>query len=109
MRREISVQAKARARLVPALLAAFALCATFIPASRAQDGRPRRVSTAPRTAVAQQQATPRKGSTQTGAQQTQTPARTPQTGPVVNSSDVPPPPPAGPKLKTSPSAAPDEP
>src|SRR5205085_2420799 len=43
--------------------------------------------------------------------QTQTPARTPQTGPVVNSSDVPPPPPpAGPKLKSSPSsAAPDEP
>src|SRR2546423_2768830 len=112
-RREVSGQAKARARLVPVLLAAFALCATFIPASRAQDGRPRRVSTAPRTAVAHQQATPqptrRKGSTQTGAQQTQTPARTPQTGPVVNSSDVPPPPPAGPKLKTSPSAAPDEP
>src|SRR3989440_4726684 len=112
-RREVSGQAKARARLVPVLLAAFALCATFIPASRAQDGRPRRVSTAPRTAVAQQQATrqptPRKGSTQTGAQQTQTPARTPQTGPVVNSSDAPPPPPAGPKLKTSPSAAPDEP
>ena len=114
-RREVSGQAKARARLVSALLAAFALCATLIPASRAQDGRPRRVSAAPRTAVAQQQTpqqqpTPQKGSTQTGAQQrqTQTPARTPQTGPVVNSSDVPPPP-AAPKLKTSPSAAPDEP
>src|SRR5437588_7596639 len=98
-RREISVQAKARARLVPALLAAFALCATFIPTSRAQDGRPRRVSAAPRTAVAQQQTTQQqttqqKGSPQTNTtapaqqRQTQTPARTPQTGPVVNSSDV---------------------
>src|SRR5947209_11220341 len=108
-RREVSGQAKARARLVPALLAAFALCATFIPASRAQEGRPRRVSAAPRTAVAQQQPTPQqptqqKGSTQTnttGAQQRQTPspARTPQNGPVVNSSDAPPPP-AVPKLKS---------
>src|SRR5437764_14079723 len=118
-RREVPGQSKARARLLPALLAAFALCATFIPASRAQEGRPRRVSAAPRTAVAQQQATPQQPTQQksspqtntTGAQQRQpqTPARTPQTGPVVNSSDTPPPPPAAPKLKSSPSSAPDEP
>src|SRR5437763_437370 len=120
-RRDVSGQAKARARLVPALLAAFALCAPFIPTSRAQDGRPRRVSAAPRTAVAQQQTTQQKDSAQTGTRapqtnttgaqqrQTQTPARTPQTGPVVNSSDMPPPPPAGPKLKSSPSSVPDEP
>jgi Ca-activated chloride channel homolog len=99
--REFFNRRKAGARRAPALLVLFALCAALMPSSRAQDGRPRRVSAAPRTAVtAQQQATQtqQKGTTpaQTGARPT--PTATPQqtTG-------------GRPKLQTAPSAQPDQP
>jgi Ca-activated chloride channel family protein len=119
MRREFSVRARSGARPAAALFATLAVCAALIPATRArqQDIRPRRAGTAQTSAAtqqtAQQQPTPQNSSKQTNTtstqqRQTQKPARTPQTGPVVDSSDAPPPP-AAPKIKTSPSSAPDEP
>jgi Ca-activated chloride channel family protein len=114
MRREFSVRARSGARPAAALFATLAVCAALIPTTRArqQDVRPRRAGTAQTSAATQQttQTGQQKSPAQSPAQQRQTPtpARTPQTGPVVNSSDAPPPP-ATPKLKTSPSAAPDEP
>ncbi|MDQ5839353.1 MAG: hypothetical protein M3379_21465, partial [Acidobacteriota bacterium] len=53
--REFVSRRKAGARLAPVLLVLFALCASLMPASRAQEGRPRRVNAAPRTAVTAQQ------------------------------------------------------
>jgi Ca-activated chloride channel family protein len=117
--REVFGYTTARGRLLPVLLALFALCATFIPASKArQDGRPRRVSAVQRTAAAnqpQQQPSPQKGasgaqtvgqtkptSTPTnGAQARQTPTPAPTATPQTQGA------PGAPKLQTSPSGQPD--
>lgn len=108
--REFYNRRKADARLAPVLLVLFALCASLIPSSRAQDGRPRRVSAAPRTAVtaAQQQTPPQTQRRSTnpsqtgtnGTQSRQTPTPTPQTQPTTG---------GRPKLQTAPSAQPDQP
>jgi Ca-activated chloride channel homolog len=101
MRHPEFVSRRKGARLAPVALVLFALCAALMPASRAQDGRPRRVSAAPRTAVTAQQQT-----AQTQQQQTATPAR-----PAQTPAQTPTPQTTGgrPKLQTQPSAQPDEP
>src|SRR5438477_7358522 len=106
--REFFGRRKAWARLAPVPLVLFALCAALIPSSRAQDGRPRRVSAAPRTAVtAQQQATQPQPQT-TGATPTRAgarPAQTPTPAPTATPQTT-----GGrPKLQSQPSAQPDEP
>src|SRR5881628_2862877 len=98
--REFFSRRKAGARFAPALLVLFALCAGLIAPSRAQEGRPRRVSAAPRTAVTAQQQT-RTQPKGTAPAQTPTPAptATPQTQTTGGR----------PKLQTAPSAQPDQP
>jgi Ca-activated chloride channel family protein len=99
MRREVSGKAKTSALPAAALVALFALCAAFIPVSHAQqDVRPRRASAAQAQAVAQQQqSNQQKSSTQQRQTPTPTPAATPQSQDNGGK----------PKLKSSPSAAPD--
>jgi Ca-activated chloride channel homolog len=100
--REFVSRRKAGARLAPVSLVLFALCASLMPSSRAQDGRPRRVNAAPRTAVtAQQQQTAQQQTTppaQTGAR----PAQTPTPAPPQTTG-------GRPKLQTQPSAQADQP
>jgi Ca-activated chloride channel homolog len=88
---------KAGARIAPALLALFALWAGLMPASRAQEGRPRRVSAAPRTAVTAQQQTQQRPA---APAQTPTPAPPPPQTQTTGGK---------PKLQTAPSAQPDQP
>ncbi|MDQ3746495.1 MAG: hypothetical protein M3444_19145, partial [Acidobacteriota bacterium] len=103
--REFVSRRKAGARLAPVLLVLFALCASLMPASRAQEGRPRRVNAAPRTAVtAQQQQTAQQKSTppaQTGSRPAQTPTPAPPATPQTTG--------GRPKLQTQPQAQPDQP
>lgn len=111
MRREFLFEAKKRARVAPLVLILCALCVTLVPASHArQEGRPRRVNAAPRSAVsAQQQAAQQKTpATQTtsgtsSAQAKQTPTPAPQSNGSQSQTTG-----NRPKLQTSPSAAPDE-
>jgi Ca-activated chloride channel family protein len=103
--REFVSRRKAGARLAPVLLVLFALCASLLPASRAQEGRPRRVNAAPRTAVtAQQQQTAQQKSTppaQTGSRPAQQPSPAPTATPQTTG--------GRPKLQTQPTAQPDQP
>jgi Ca-activated chloride channel homolog len=103
--REFFSGRKAGARLAPALSLLFALCAGLMPASRAQEGRPRRVSAAPRTAVtAQQQTTGQPQKTQPKpAAPAQTPTPAPAATPQTQTTG------GKPKLQTAPSAQPDQP
>src|ERR687885_801143 len=101
-------RAGARGAVVPLVL--FALCAALIPSSRAQDGRPRRVSAGPRTVVtAQQQTTQPQPQTtgatpaRAGARPTQTPTPAPTATPQTQTTGP------RPKLQSQPSAQPDEP
>ncbi|HYY94896.1 MAG TPA: VWA domain-containing protein [Pyrinomonadaceae bacterium] len=103
--REFVSRRKAGARLAPVLLVLFALCASLMPASRAQEGRPRRVNAAPRTAVAaqppqtaQQKSTP---PAQTGSRPAQTPTPAPTATPQTTG--------GRPKLQTQPTAQADQP
>ncbi|HVF55636.1 MAG TPA: VWA domain-containing protein, partial [Pyrinomonadaceae bacterium] len=97
--REVDVKLAARVRTLPALaVAAFALLALFLPASRAEDARqtgsdarPRRVQTAPTP-------TPKPVTTTPPAGTTARPAPTPEPkGPI-----------GGPKLQTGPTTKSDE-
>ena len=92
-------------RAAAALLVLLALAASLLPAAQARQdggGRPRRVVTPVRTAVAPAQ-----------TRQTPTPTPTPKStapaGPAVTVQEPPPPPPAPPKLRTQPVAEPDAP
>ena len=101
------------------LLALFALAVVMLPASHArqQSGRPRRVSSTPRTTTtAQQQTQPaqQKSGTQTAAPSKQTTtgtraAQTPTPAPVPAPTATPQATQGAPKLRSSPSAAPDAP
>lgn len=97
-------------RAASALLLLLALAGSLLPASQARqdEGRPRRVGTQTRTAVApaQKQATPQTTAT---PRQTPSPRPTPPPGPAVVTQEPPPPPPAAPKLRTQPVAEPDTP
>ncbi len=97
-------------RAASALLLLLALAGSLLPASQARQdvGRPRRVGTQTRTAVApaQKQATPQTTAT---PRQTPSPRPTPPPGPAVVTQEPPPPPPAAPKLRTQPVAEPDTP
>ena len=91
-------------------LVLFALCAALIPSTRAQDGRPRRVSAAPRTAVtAQQQTTQPQPQTtgatpaRAGARPAQTPTPAPTATPQTQTTGP------RPKLQSPPSAQPVQP
>ncbi|MBV8859730.1 MAG: VWA domain-containing protein [Acidobacteria bacterium] len=90
-----------------ALLVLLALAGSPLPAAQARQGvgRPRRVGTQTRNAVAPAQ--------QSAPRQTPTPTPTPRpaapVGPSVVTQDTPPPPPAPPKLRTQPTAEPDAP
>src|SRR5919199_708538 len=108
--RELFSRRRAGARLAPVPLVLFALCAALIPSSRAQDGRPRRVSAAPRTAVTAQQQTQQPqpqttGATpaRAGARPAPTPSPAPTAAPQTQTSGP------RPKLQSQPSAQPDEP
>lgn len=95
------------------LLVLLALAGTLIPASHARQetGRPRRVGTQTRTAVAPSQ-TPTPQRTPAQPRQTPTPKSTPPAGPQVAPQDTPPPPvptQAAPKLRTQPTIEPDAP
>src|SRR5919199_3795294 len=99
-------RAGARGAVVPLVL--FALSAALIPSSRAQDGRPRRVSAAPRTVVTAQQQTQQPQPQTTGATPARAgarPAQTPTPAPTATPQTTGP----RPKLQSQPSAQPDEP
>ena len=106
MRHREFVSRRKGARLAPVPLVLFALCAALMPTSRAQDGRPRRVSAAPRTAVTAQQqqtATQTQQQTTAPAQTTARPAQTPTPQQTPQTTG------GRPKLQTQPSAQPDQP
>src|SRR5215218_10980591 len=110
MRRSRSSNPPTRARAASALLLLLALAGSLLPASQARQdgGRPRRVGTQTRNAAApaQTKATPQSTAT---PRQTPSPRPTPPPGPAVTTQDAPPPPPTAPKLRTQPTAEPDEP
>ena len=105
-RREFSVRAKTGARPAAALFATLAVCAALIPTTHArqQDMRPRRAGTTQTSAATQQaaQTGQQKSPAQAPAQQRQTPTPAPTATPQQGDN-------GRPALKSSPSAAPDEP
>jgi Ca-activated chloride channel family protein len=106
MRREFSVRARSGARPAAALFATLAVCAALIPTTRArqQDIRPRRAGAAQTSAATQQttQTGQQKSPAQAPAQQRQTPTPAPTATPQQGNG-------GRPALKTSPTAAPDQP
>jgi Ca-activated chloride channel family protein len=110
MRRSEFSSSSGRARRGAALLLLLALAGSLIPAAHARQetGRPRRVGTQTRTAVAPAQ-TPTPQRTPAQPRPTPTPKSTPPPGPSVSTQDAPPPAPAPPKLRTQPTAEPDAP
>ncbi|HZT57956.1 MAG TPA: VWA domain-containing protein [Pyrinomonadaceae bacterium] len=101
-RREFSVRAKTGARPAAALFAMLAVCAALIPTTHArqQDIRPRRAAATQAQQAAQ--TSQQKSPAQAPAQQRQTPTPAPTATPQQGND-------GRPALKSSPSAAPDDP